>query len=216
MAQQGSELNQLQAALSALQAALSLKLSAVPLSLDMCCDLMLLLIDVAQVSVRSFVMDSMQKRISFWLWVCRGNMLQARLAPSVAGVCLIMHGDASFGSCLTLPPPPSKPCVPCAKLRCLQPAAMCPFGCDKDWQQSPARDASSSAMPRSVACPCFSSLEEPNSSVMCRCWQACDRKQAGVRAQQRCPIAQSHWLSARSCMQPAQRLQNQSSHGLSS
>ena len=106
MAQQGSELNQLQAALSALQAALSLKLSAVPLSLDMCCDLMLLLIDVAQVSVRSFVMDSMQKRISFWLWVCRGNMLQARLAPSVAGVCLIMHGDASFGSCLTPPPPP--------------------------------------------------------------------------------------------------------------
>lgn len=67
MAQQGSKLNQLQAALSALQAALSLKLSSVPLSLDMCCDLMLLLIDVTQVSVRSFVMDSMLKSISFWL-----------------------------------------------------------------------------------------------------------------------------------------------------
>jgi hypothetical protein len=50
--QQGSDLNQLQASLSALQAVLALKLSSPPLSLELCCDLMLLLIDVAQVSTR--------------------------------------------------------------------------------------------------------------------------------------------------------------------
>ena len=41
---------QLQAALSALQAVLKLSDSARPLSLDTCCDLMLLFIDVSQVS----------------------------------------------------------------------------------------------------------------------------------------------------------------------
>ena len=41
---------QLQAVLSALQAVLKLNDSARPLSLDVCCDLMLLLIDVSQVS----------------------------------------------------------------------------------------------------------------------------------------------------------------------
>ena len=46
---EGLQLKQLQAALSALQAALALKLPAQSLSFEMCCDLMLLLIDVAQV-----------------------------------------------------------------------------------------------------------------------------------------------------------------------
>ncbi|KAL0055345.1 hypothetical protein WJX82_010851 [Trebouxia sp. C0006] len=46
--QPGSDLKQLQAALSALQAVLALKLSSSPLSLELCCDLMLLLIDIAQ------------------------------------------------------------------------------------------------------------------------------------------------------------------------
>ena len=41
---------QLQAALSALQAVLKLTNSAWPLSLNICCDLMLLFIDVSQVS----------------------------------------------------------------------------------------------------------------------------------------------------------------------
>ncbi len=50
--QPGSDLKQLQAALSALQAVLALKLSPSPLSLELCCDLMLLLIDIAQVSTR--------------------------------------------------------------------------------------------------------------------------------------------------------------------
>jgi len=50
--QPGSDLKQLQAALSALQAVLALKLSSSPLSLELCCDLMLLLIDIAQVSTR--------------------------------------------------------------------------------------------------------------------------------------------------------------------
>ena len=47
--QPGSDLKQLQAALSALQAVLALKLSSPPLLLEMCCDLMLLLIDIVQV-----------------------------------------------------------------------------------------------------------------------------------------------------------------------
>ncbi|KAA6419843.1 MAG: hypothetical protein FRX49_10206, partial [Trebouxia sp. A1-2] len=46
--QAGSDVKQLQAALSALQAVLALKLSSSPLSLELCCDLMLLLIDIAQ------------------------------------------------------------------------------------------------------------------------------------------------------------------------
>ena len=50
--QPGSDLKQLQAALSALQAVLALKLSSSPLSLELCCNLMLLLIDIAQVSIR--------------------------------------------------------------------------------------------------------------------------------------------------------------------
>ena len=41
---------QLQAALSALQAMLKLSNSAQPLSLDTCCDLMLLFMDISQVS----------------------------------------------------------------------------------------------------------------------------------------------------------------------
>ena len=41
---------QLQAALSALQAVLKLTHSAPPLSLDICCNLMLLFIDISQVS----------------------------------------------------------------------------------------------------------------------------------------------------------------------
>lgn len=50
--QAGSDVKQLQAALSALQAVLALKLSSSPLSLELCCDLMLLLIDIAQVGSR--------------------------------------------------------------------------------------------------------------------------------------------------------------------
>lgn len=50
--QPGSDLKQLQAALSALQAVLALKLSSPLLSLELCCDLMLLLIDIAQVTIR--------------------------------------------------------------------------------------------------------------------------------------------------------------------
>ena len=49
--EQGLGLQQLQAALAALQAGLSLQLPSSPLTLDMGCDVMLLLIDVAQVGI---------------------------------------------------------------------------------------------------------------------------------------------------------------------
>ena len=50
LSQEGSGLGQLQAALGALQAVLALNLTSPPLSLETCCDVMLLLTDVAQVS----------------------------------------------------------------------------------------------------------------------------------------------------------------------
>ncbi len=59
LSKQGTELNQLQAALSALQAVLALKLSAPPVTLDTFCDLMLLLIDIAQVSSAPILCDAL-------------------------------------------------------------------------------------------------------------------------------------------------------------